>query len=837
MRLKCLARLSAIMMFAFLTVSAPGAARGDDILVQHDQPHDSTHFPTIQQAIDQVALLKANQANINKSYRILVKADAARPYEGPITLKTSNVPIIGESTASTIISGGTGTLISASNLTAEIRNLTFKDAPLAISVSNNASISITNNIFRMGLTGTAILVQSSPATTIINNTFYQNGTAINTDADIVITNDIFSTNKVAISTPTSAKLSYNDFFTNDNVTTVAPGSNSLPNTQQGLANPNFVDPTNQANPDFHLKSDSPCINSGNPLYHDSFDGSISDMGAYGGTNADIPPVPTVTNLTASLSNSNPTTMTLTWDPTTDNRVTAYRVYFGPTSGTYQDQTADQTSPFLVPRATPTASISGIPVPALTTPRVPPNAVALGLNGVIKVSWTAVADATGYEIFYGTAEATLLNSTPLFVEGGSTSSAQVSGLSNGTHYFLTIRALNQRKIFAAVTAVINSSSAANARSANESPLSVEASSVVAKQVSGTFTPLLEATPEPPIPFPNLKGEGCFIATAAFGFYSAPQVQALRDFRDRFLLTNAPGRAFVTWYYHYGPKGAHFINLHPWLKAPVRLALLPLIVASLVLTGGSTLAKTGIVLLAFLWLALWWQRKNPQHSMTRPSMMPALKRSLLPALLLMVLPSLAQGAAVRPDRPHWSLELKGGAFFPDADNWSKYYGSSYIGEYGGALAYKLLRQVEVGIAGSYMTASGKGLLPTSQTLDGEVTFERAPLDLFVLGRALFNEDQLLVPYLAAGYTRLFYREEVKGQGTTKGSVNGYHARAGVQLLLDGLESDASRSLYLDYGIHHTYLFLEGKYLHAQADTVSSGSVNLGGTSCLGGFLFEF
>ena len=80
-------------------------------------------------------------------------------------------------------------------------------------------------------------------------------------------------------------------------------------------------------------------------------------------------------------------------------------------------------------------------------------------------------------------------------------------------------------------------------------------------------------------------------------------------------------------------------------------------------------------------------------------------------------------------------------------------------------------------------------------------------------------------------------MKGQGTTKGSVNGYHARGGVEVLLDGLEPSASRSLYQDYGIHHTYLFLEGKYLHAQADTLPSGSVNIGGTSCLGGFLFEF
>ena len=73
--------------------------------------------------------------------------------------------------------------------------------------------------------------------------------------------------------------------------------------------------------------------------------------------------------------------------------------------------------------------------------------------------------------------------------------------------------------------------------------------------------------------------------------------------------------------------------------------------------------------------------------------------------------------------------------------------------------------------------------------------------------------------------------------RGAANGYHARAGLQLLLDGIDQSAANSLYLDYGVYHTYLFLEAEYTRAMVDTVSGGSVNLGGTSWLGGFLFEF
>jgi len=75
-----------------------------------------------------------------------------------------------------------------------------------------------------------------------------------------------------------------------------------------------------------------------------------------------------------------------------------------------------------------------------------------------------------------------------------------------------------------------------------------------------------------------GGGCFIATAAFGSILEPQVKTLRQFRDRFLLTNALGRAFVGLYYRLSPPIADFIADRDWLRATVRLLLLPFIAFS-------------------------------------------------------------------------------------------------------------------------------------------------------------------------------------------------------------------------------------------------------------------
>jgi C1A family cysteine protease len=105
---------------------------------------------------------------------------------------------------------------------------------------------------------------------------------------------------------------------------------------------------------------------------------------------------------------------------------------------------------------------------------------------------------------------------------------------------------------------------------------------------------------PQPQPGAGGSsGCFIATAAFGSPLAGQVEILRQFRDRYLLTNNPGQKFVAWYYRNGPAVANYIKDKPLVKAAIRAALYPLIGFSfLLISGYLPFVIVGLLLTAFL-----------------------------------------------------------------------------------------------------------------------------------------------------------------------------------------------------------------------------------------------
>jgi peptide/nickel transport system substrate-binding protein len=72
----------------------------------------------------------------------------------------------------------------------------------------------------------------------------------------------------------------------------------------------------------------------------------------------------------------------------------------------------------------------------------------------------------------------------------------------------------------------------------------------------------------------------IATAAFGSDLAPQVQFLREFRDKHILSTASGSSFMNvfnaWYYSFSPYLADYEREQPWMQQTVKGLIYPLLI---------------------------------------------------------------------------------------------------------------------------------------------------------------------------------------------------------------------------------------------------------------------
>lgn len=179
------------------------------------------------------------------------------------------------------------------------------------------------------------------------------------------------------------------------------------------------------------------------------------------------------------------------------------------------------------------SLAGGPGPGpgpATVPAPPSGVSATAGDAQVTVSWGGVADATSYNLYWSTS-AGVSKATGTKISGVSSPYLH-AGLTNDTTYYYVVTAEN---------------------ASGES----------------TESPVANAKP---------VAAGCFIATAAYGSPMASDVRYLRAFRDEFLMTHAPGRAFVAGYYWASPPLAGFIRQNDFLRGLVRTDLAPLVLLS-------------------------------------------------------------------------------------------------------------------------------------------------------------------------------------------------------------------------------------------------------------------
>lgn len=465
----------------------------------------------------------------------------------------AGVVLRGRETARTVLAG---TLIVNNIADFRISNFSFTGAGPAVQIIGSTA-SVENNVFRLDENATAI-ANSFSEPLILNNVFWRGGVAIDAGANpAIIENNAFIQNSATlVSEGPGSIISNNAFFGVE-----AFGAAAV------TGNPLFVAPDLG---DFHLRANSPLIDAG--IDTDVLDDTDSDIGAYGGDFAEGRPYPVQGLAVVSIdSDGLENSVTLAWSADLWYQLGGYRLHYdidngAPYTGTGADQgdspidVGDVTEFTLTGLAA--ADGGDLAPPALEQPE--PG------DRRLRLRWSASPGANGYVVHYridGTDDETT-------IDVGNVTQFTLTGLENGTDYRIHVTAYVQQRYVFAMTAYPD--------------FDIATASAFSAQVAADIGPRSESLtsnevvdfPEAIVAFPNLPDEsGCFIATAAFGFYGAAEVRTLRRFRDEVLMTHAPGRAFVAWYYRHSPRWADALHERPALKPLVRFALLPMIVMAM------------------------------------------------------------------------------------------------------------------------------------------------------------------------------------------------------------------------------------------------------------------
>jgi len=109
--------------------------------------------------------------------------------------------------------------------------------------------------------------------------------------------------------------------------------------------------------------------------------------------------------------------------------------------------------------------------------------------------------------------------------------------------------------------------------------------------------------------------CFIATVAYGTPIAKEIEILREFRDKYLMTNPVGKGLVEFYYRVSPPIAEFITEHPTLKPIVRAGLVPAVAVSTIAVNTTSAAEAaiiGLLVLTSAALVVWATRRRGRHT---------------------------------------------------------------------------------------------------------------------------------------------------------------------------------------------------------------------------------
>ena len=137
-------------------------------------------------------------------------------------------------------------------------------------------------------------------------------------------------------------------------------------------------------------------------------------------------------------------------------------------------------------------------------------------------------------------------------------------------------------------------------------------------------------------------------------------------------------------------------------------------------------------------------------------------------------------------------------------------------------------------AYASQKGHAVGETSGAASGEkVTLTLVPVQLEAVYRFDFVDEQFIVPLVGAGGDWWYYKEDNEFAKDVEGGKTGWHATAGVGILLDKIDP-STRHLLREYSIENVFLEIEARWAFMSHD---NNGLDFSGSGYSAGLLFEF
>ena len=213
-------------------------------------------------------------------------------------------------------------------------------------------------------------------------------------------------------------------------------------------------------------------------------------------------------------------------------------------------------------------------------------------------------------------------------------------------------------------------------------------------------------------------------------------------------------------------------------------------------------------------------------------------------------------------HFAFELKFGPYRPDIDSefsaqsnrhpYQDFFGTGHKLMTTMEFNWEIIRHigtVAVGVGMGYFKETGNNLAANGSGMATEDTssLRLLPFSLSAIYRFDLPYERLhlpLVPYGKLGFDYVYWtvtngNGEVPNDptgGSGQGGTLGWHATAGLSLVLDVFDQSAANQFDEEMGINHTHLFVEFTHLDASG-LGRSNRLHVGDTTWDAGILFEF